>query len=155
MTTTVQAIPARHLDVILWVLDGRVRSTTANDTAQIRCRRPGTASHAITANAQSAAAAGLVERVPGSAEWRVTDAGRAALDAEVAFLIVDETAMADKHGRRGVDWWTDHYRSAADLTHDADGTVRIHCVSQAHAQRWADLMVANGVPKTALRIEAP
>jgi hypothetical protein len=148
-------ISGRHLDVLTWVGDGYVHSTAPSNDAPVRLRRPGATSRCITGMLAPVAHAALVERTPDGTKWRLTDDGQAVLNGAAVWLLVDEAAMGDSHGRRGTDWWNDYYRSSAAVTRDSDGTVRIRCASRNHAQRWADLMVANGVAKGALKIEVP
>src|SRR5690242_17972373 len=107
-------VTGKTLDILAWV-----------DAAPVRFHRTELSSRGISAAFRPVVKAGLVQRPNGCVEWRLTDAGRAALDAATVHVVVNETAMADRAGRRGADWWADHYRTNPGIVRGADGTARI------------------------------
>lgn len=151
--TKAPPISGKWLDVLSWVQAGQVRSTWPGDGAPVRFHRTELSSRCITTVFRPIVEAGLVERLDGGVQWKLTGAGLAALDAATVHVVVDENAITDRAGRRGADWWHDYYRTSPDAMRAADGTIWVPCAGVGAARRWMDLMVANGVPKTALRIQ--
>lgn len=161
--TALPTLDTRILDVLTWVRDGQVRSTAPTDKAPVRYHRDDTSSRCITARFAPFIHADLVQRIPDSTIWRLTDDGRAVLEAaglspdppvvEEPPVVLLETAWVEVDPRqlawRTDEWWRAFRNRTPNRVLDS-GRILLPCKSVAAADQMVAWLAAFGIPPAAL-----